>query len=181
MLTTLCRHQHPHSRQRPSRPVQRSRYSRRGEYPVMLNRPAKSLTDVDVRVSSVPTRATRSTSAVLRTRRRSTRTGSSGALVPSVTTVSISPSVLSRRTAADPRILRLFPTVIVEALLQGYKDGNDILTLSLGGSDGWTESSSSVVSSRIAAAGRIVTIAAGKSRFEDQMLQDLELLTNATL
>nr|VWP00760.1 Chitin synthase [Ganoderma boninense] len=51
--------------------------------------------------------------------------------------------------------------IIVEALLQGYKDGNDILTLSLGGSDGWTESSSSVVSSRIAAAGRIVTIAAG--------------------
>ena len=52
-------------------------------------------------------------------------------------------------------------TVIVEALLQGVKDGNHILTMSLGGSDGWTESSSSVVSSRIAATGRIVTIAAG--------------------
>ena len=49
----------------------------------------------------------------------------------------------------------------MEALLLGVKDGNDILTMSLGGSDGWTESSSSVVSSRIAASGKIVTIAAG--------------------
>ncbi|KAI9067297.1 subtilisin-like protease [Trametes sanguinea] len=51
--------------------------------------------------------------------------------------------------------------IIIEALLRGVSDGNDILTMSLGGADGWTESSSSVVSSRIAATGKIVTIAAG--------------------
>ncbi|KAK7053167.1 hypothetical protein VNI00_003786 [Paramarasmius palmivorus] len=51
--------------------------------------------------------------------------------------------------------------VIVDSLLLGFKDGQDILTLSLGETDGWTESSSSVVASRIAEAGRIVTIAAG--------------------
>ena len=33
--------------------------------------------------------------------------------------------------------------------------------MSLGGADGWTESTSSVVSSRISATGKIVTIAAG--------------------
>ncbi|KAL4251463.1 Alkaline protease 1 [Abortiporus biennis] len=51
--------------------------------------------------------------------------------------------------------------IIVEALLRGVSDGQDILTMSLGGSDGWTESSSAVLSSRIAATGKIVTIAAG--------------------
>ncbi|KAI0319168.1 pyrolysin [Amylostereum chailletii] len=51
--------------------------------------------------------------------------------------------------------------VLVEALLRGAKDGQDILTLSIGGPDGWTESSSSVVASRIAASGKVVTIAAG--------------------
>lgn len=51
--------------------------------------------------------------------------------------------------------------VIIEALLRGVADGQDILTMSLGGADGWTESSSSVVSSRISANGKIVTIAAG--------------------
>jgi subtilisin family serine protease len=51
--------------------------------------------------------------------------------------------------------------VIVDGLLRGVKDGADILTLSLGGSDGWTEGTGSVVSSRIAASGKIVTIAAG--------------------
>ncbi|KAF8149475.1 pyrolysin [Crassisporium funariophilum] len=51
--------------------------------------------------------------------------------------------------------------IIVDALCQGVRDGQDILTLSLGGSDGWTGSTSSVVASRIAASGKIVTIAAG--------------------
>ncbi|KAI8993986.1 subtilisin-like protease [Trametes punicea] len=51
--------------------------------------------------------------------------------------------------------------IIVEALLRGVSDGNDILTMSLGGPDGWTEGTSSVVSSRIAATGKVVTIAAG--------------------
>ena len=52
--------------------------------------------------------------------------------------------------------------VIIEALLRGVSDGQDILTMSLGGPDGWTEGSSSVVSSRIASTGKIVTIAAGQ-------------------
>ncbi|KAH9484892.1 Minor extracellular protease vpr [Psilocybe cubensis] len=51
--------------------------------------------------------------------------------------------------------------ILVEALLQGVKDGQDILTLSLGGADGWTEGTATVVASRIAGAGKIVTIAAG--------------------
>ncbi|KIM45529.1 hypothetical protein M413DRAFT_442200 [Hebeloma cylindrosporum] len=51
--------------------------------------------------------------------------------------------------------------IIVDALLRGHKDGNDILTLSLGGSDGWAASSGAVVASRIAKTGKIVTIAAG--------------------
>ncbi|CAE6492056.1 unnamed protein product, partial [Rhizoctonia solani] len=51
--------------------------------------------------------------------------------------------------------------VLIASLLRAYKDGNDIITLSLGGPDGWTEAVSGVVASRIAEAGRIVTIAAG--------------------
>ncbi|KAJ7187915.1 subtilisin-like protease [Mycena filopes] len=51
--------------------------------------------------------------------------------------------------------------VIVDGLLMGVKAGMDILTMSLGGSDGWTEGTGSVVSSRIAASGKVVTIAAG--------------------
>jgi hypothetical protein len=43
------------------------------------------------------------------------------------------------------------------------EDGQDILTLSLGEVDGWTESSSSVVASRIAASGKVVTVAAGSN------------------
>lgn len=51
--------------------------------------------------------------------------------------------------------------VIVQALLRANNDGMDILTLSLGGADGWTESSASVVASKIARSGKVVTIAAG--------------------
>jgi hypothetical protein len=51
-------------------------------------------------------------------------------------------------------------SVIIDALLRAVKDGADILNLSLGGPDGWTESAGSVVASRIAATGKIVTIAA---------------------
>ncbi|KAJ7141454.1 subtilisin-like protease [Mycena epipterygia] len=51
--------------------------------------------------------------------------------------------------------------VIVDGLIMGVKAGMDILTMSLGGSAGWTEGTGSVVSSRIAATGKIVTIAAG--------------------
>ncbi|CAL1706297.1 unnamed protein product [Somion occarium] len=51
--------------------------------------------------------------------------------------------------------------VLIEALLRGVSEGQDILTMSLGGSSGWTETSSAVVSSRIADSGKVVTIAAG--------------------
>ncbi|KAF9474706.1 pyrolysin [Pholiota conissans] len=51
--------------------------------------------------------------------------------------------------------------VLVDALIRGYKDGNDILTLSLGGADGWSASSSAIVAGRLADLGKIVTIAAG--------------------
>ncbi|CAE6473946.1 unnamed protein product [Rhizoctonia solani] len=51
--------------------------------------------------------------------------------------------------------------ILIDSLLRAYKDGNDIITLSIGGPDGWTESVSGVVASRIADQGRIVTIAAG--------------------
>jgi hypothetical protein len=55
----------------------------------------------------------------------------------------------------------LVSKVLVDALLLGAKDGQDILSLSLGGADGWTESSSAVVASRIAASGKVITISAG--------------------
>ncbi|TFK18826.1 peptidase [Coprinopsis marcescibilis] len=54
---------------------------------------------------------------------------------------------------------------IIEALLRAVKDGVDIINLSLGGRDGWTRSSASVVSSRIAANGTVVVIAAGNYGF----------------
>ena len=52
--------------------------------------------------------------------------------------------------------------VIVSAIYRAYTDGNDVITMSIGGSSGWTESIGSVISSRVAKTGRsIVTIAAG--------------------
>ena len=56
---------------------------------------------------------------------------------------------------------KIFIVVLVAALLRAHDDNQDIITLSLGGSDGWTESTTSTVASRIARSGRIVTIAAG--------------------
>ena len=50
---------------------------------------------------------------------------------------------------------------MIEALLCGVSDGMHILTLLLGGSDGWTEGRSSIVASCIADMGKIVTITAG--------------------
>lgn len=49
----------------------------------------------------------------------------------------------------------------MDALLRADKDGNDVITLSLGGPDGWTEGVTGVVASRLAAKGKILTIAAG--------------------
>ncbi|KAB5588428.1 Minor extracellular protease vpr [Ceratobasidium theobromae] len=51
--------------------------------------------------------------------------------------------------------------ILIDSLLRANKDGNDVITLSLGGIAGWTESATSVVASRIADQGKIVTIAAG--------------------
>ncbi|KAG8987098.1 hypothetical protein FRB90_003599, partial [Tulasnella sp. 427] len=51
--------------------------------------------------------------------------------------------------------------VLIDALIRAYKDGNDILSLSIGGPQGWTSAATAVVASRIAAKGRIVSIAAG--------------------
>jgi subtilisin family serine protease len=51
--------------------------------------------------------------------------------------------------------------VLINALLRAERDGASVISLSLGGSDGWTESSSSVVASRIARNGKVVVIAAG--------------------
>ncbi|KAJ6594206.1 subtilisin-like protease [Mycena capillaripes] len=56
--------------------------------------------------------------------------------------------------------------IIVAALILGYNQKMDILTLSLGGSNGWTEGTASVVASRIAAQGRVVTVAAGNNGLE---------------
>jgi subtilisin family serine protease len=56
--------------------------------------------------------------------------------------------------------------LIIAALLRGYKDNNDILTLSLGGVNGWSESSSSVVASRLENKGVVVTIAQGNDGLE---------------
>jgi len=49
--------------------------------------------------------------------------------------------------------------VIVDALLRGYTAGLDILTLSLGAPNGFSEDLGSVVASRIAKIGRVVTVA----------------------
>jgi hypothetical protein len=42
----------------------------------------------------------------------------------------------------------------------------DIITLSLGGVEGWTTGTSAVVASRLSAAGKVVTIAAGNDGAE---------------
>ncbi|EJD48275.1 subtilisin-like protein [Auricularia subglabra TFB-10046 SS5] len=54
-------------------------------------------------------------------------------------------------------------SIVVDALLRAYEDGNDVITLSLGGDGGWAQGTSSVVASRIADRGRVVTVAAGNS------------------
>lgn len=45
-------------------------------------------------------------------------------------------------------------SIVVDALLRAYEDGNGVITLSLGGDGGWQEGTSSVVESRIADSGR---------------------------
>ncbi|KAJ7282961.1 subtilisin-like protease [Mycena rebaudengoi] len=53
--------------------------------------------------------------------------------------------------------------IIVSALIMGYNEKMDVLTMSVGGPSGFTEGTASVVSSRIAAQGRVVTAAAGNN------------------
>ncbi|KAL0568529.1 hypothetical protein V5O48_013456 [Marasmius crinis-equi] len=49
----------------------------------------------------------------------------------------------------------------IAGLILADQEGNDVITLSLGGPSGWTYSTWSLVASRIAEKGRIVTVAAG--------------------
>ncbi|KAI0339940.1 subtilisin-like protease [Trametopsis cervina] len=56
--------------------------------------------------------------------------------------------------------------IIIDALLRGFSEGNDILTLSLGGPSGWSESSSAVVASRLEDKGAVVTVAQGNDGVE---------------
>lgn len=109
-----------------------------------------------IRVLLVLTPEISSISVVWRTTRLFLLIGCLGALALLLMIVSFLPSLCLIHTYPP-----FFYLVIVEALLRGVADGQDILTLSLGGPDGWTESSSSVVASRIAASGKVVTIAAG--------------------
>lgn len=51
--------------------------------------------------------------------------------------------------------------VLIAAITRAYNEGAHVITMSIGGPAGWTSSASSVVASRAAKAGRIVTIAAG--------------------
>jgi len=53
--------------------------------------------------------------------------------------------------------------VIMEALIRGYNDSMDILTLSLGEPNGFSESQVSVVASKIAKTGVVVTVAGAQN------------------
>lgn len=98
----------------------------------------------------------RSTSAAWPTRHPFRLTESLDVMEMFRTTVSFFPHHATCRS----RFL-IFLEVLVAALIKAANDGMDILTLSLGGADGWTEGTSTVVASKIAASGKIVTIAAG--------------------
>lgn len=51
--------------------------------------------------------------------------------------------------------------ILVAAITRAYNEGAHIITMSIGGPAGWTSTLTSVVASRAAEAGRVVTIAAG--------------------
>ncbi|PVF93857.1 subtilisin-like protein [Serendipita vermifera] len=53
--------------------------------------------------------------------------------------------------------------VLLAAITRAYNEGCNVITMSLGGTSGWTTTPSGVISSRAAKFGRIVTIAAGNS------------------
>lgn len=45
--------------------------------------------------------------------------------------------------------------------MRAYSDGCDVINLSLGGGEGWSESPASVVASAVSRAGRVVTVSQG--------------------
>lgn len=51
--------------------------------------------------------------------------------------------------------------ITVNALLKAYDDGMDVITLSIGGASGWSESTTSIIASRIVEKGRVVTASIG--------------------
>jgi subtilisin family serine protease len=53
--------------------------------------------------------------------------------------------------------------IIIAAFLRADKDGNDVISMSAGGSEGWGQSASSLVASRIAGNGKIVVLSAGNN------------------
>jgi subtilisin family serine protease len=53
--------------------------------------------------------------------------------------------------------------VLVAAITRAYNEGAHVITMSIGGPAGWTSTVTSVVASRAAEAGRVVTIAAGNN------------------
>ncbi|PVF96577.1 subtilisin-like protein [Serendipita vermifera] len=54
-------------------------------------------------------------------------------------------------------------SIVVDALMKAYKDGNDVITMSLGSPSGWASSTTGVVASRIARKGRVVTASLGNT------------------
>ncbi|KAI9167906.1 serine endopeptidase [Paramyrothecium foliicola] len=50
---------------------------------------------------------------------------------------------------------------IIEAMLQAYEDGVDIITISIGGLDGWSDGPWALVASRMVELGVLITISAG--------------------
>ncbi|EJD37069.1 subtilisin-like protein [Auricularia subglabra TFB-10046 SS5] len=51
--------------------------------------------------------------------------------------------------------------VLIEAMLRAYDEGMDVISMSLGGSSNWSDEPISVVASRIASLGRVVTVSSG--------------------
>ncbi|EJD54860.1 subtilisin-like protein [Auricularia subglabra TFB-10046 SS5] len=51
--------------------------------------------------------------------------------------------------------------IVIDAMLRAYEDEMDIITMSLGGAGGWTDDPTSLVASRIAQLGTVMTIATG--------------------
>jgi subtilisin family serine protease len=55
--------------------------------------------------------------------------------------------------------------IIIDALLRAFNDGMDVMNLSLGGAQGWTESPSADVASKLAARGKLIMIAGSSTYF----------------